>query len=146
MLRKLRIILAVLFFAGITLLFIGIGQQWWGWMAKLQFLPSCLALNFAVIGGILLLTFLFGRIYCSVICPMGVFQDLVIWIRRQFGKLTSGKAKHFKFNKEHKWVRYPVLILTIAAIAAGLQVVVAIIGPYSAYGRIVRSTYSYHAS
>ena len=33
---------------------------------------------------------------------MGVFQDLVIWIRRQFGKLTSGKAKHFKFNKEHK--------------------------------------------
>lgn len=70
---------------------------------------------------------------------MGVFQDLVIWIRRQFGELTSGKAKHFKFNKEHKWVRYPVLILTIAAIAAGLQVVVAIIGPYSAYGRIVRT-------
>lgn len=70
---------------------------------------------------------------------MGEFQDLVIWIRRQFGKLTSGKAKHFKFNKEHKWVRYPVLILTIAAIAAGLQVVVAIIGPYSAYGRIVRT-------
>lgn len=33
---------------------------------------------------------------------MGVFQDLVIWIRRQFGKLTSGRAKHFKFNKEHK--------------------------------------------
>lgn len=41
---------------------------------------------------------------------MGVFQDLVIWIRRQFGKLTSGKAKHFKFNKEHKKAGQPDFI------------------------------------
>ena len=166
MLRKVRIILAVLFFAGITLLLAGIGNQWWGWMAKLQFLPSCLALNFAVIIGILLLTVLFGRIYCSVICPMGVFQDIVIWIRRQAGLLLhkindrkirkyaadkkAGKdvekpstikreVKHFEFNKERWWVRYPVLVLTIAAIFAGLQVVVALIAPYSAYGRMVRT-------
>ena len=59
MLRKIRIILAVLFFTGITLLLVGIGREWWGWMAKLQFLPSCLALNFAVIAGVLLLTILF---------------------------------------------------------------------------------------
>lgn len=133
MLKKLRILLAALFFVGITLLLAGIGHQWWGWMAELQFLPSCLALNFVVIIGILLLTLLFGRIYCSVICPMGVFQDIIIWIRKK----TAGKK--FKFNKEHKWVRYPVLVLTIAAIAAGIQVIVALIGPYSAYGRIVRS-------
>lgn len=133
MLKKLRITLAAIFFVGITLLLAGIGHQWWGWMAELQFLPSCLALNLAVIIGILLLTFLFGRIYCSVICPMGVFQDIVIWIRKRF------KRKNFKFNKEHKWVRYPVLVLTIAAIAAGIQVFVALIGPYSAYGRMVRS-------
>lgn len=166
MLRKIRIALAVLFFAGITLLFIGIGQQWWGWMAKVQFLPSCLALNFTVIIGILLLTILFGRIYCSVICPMGVFQDIIIWLRRQAGLILhkinerriknyaeakkAGKdvgqlstikreVKHFKYNKEHKWVRYPVLFLTIAAILSGLQVFVAIIAPYSAYGRIVHT-------
>ena len=166
MLRKVRIILAVLFFAGITLLLAGIGNQWWGWMAKLQFLPSCLALNFAVIAGVLLLTLAFGRIYCSVICPMGVFQDIVIWIRRQAGLLLhkvnerkirkyaadkkAGKdvkkpstikreVKHFEFNKERWWVRYPVLVLTIAAIFAGLQVVVALIAPYSAYGRMVRT-------
>ena len=63
MLRKTRIVLAALFLIGITLLFLGIGQNWWGWMAKLQFLPSSLALNFTVIIGILLLTVLFGRVY-----------------------------------------------------------------------------------
>lgn len=49
--------------------------------------PSCLALNIGVIVGILLLTILFGRLYCSVICPLGVVQDFIIWIRREIGKL-----------------------------------------------------------
>ena len=166
MLRKIRIALAALFFVGITLLLVGIGQQWWGWMAKLQFLPSCLAGNFIVIGGIVLLTLLFGRIYCSVICPLGVFQDVVIWIRRQVGLAANkinikrfqkaaqarkeGKevgpvstikpeVKHFKFNKERRIVRYGMFTLTAIAIFTGIQLFVALIEPYSAYGRIVRS-------
>ena len=85
MLRKIRIILALVLLTGITLLLVGIGRQWWGWMASLQLLPSFLALNLPVILGTLLLTFLLGRLYCSVICPLGVFQDLVIWFRRRFG-------------------------------------------------------------
>ena len=101
MLRKIRIALAAVFLVGITLLFLGIGHGWWGWMAKLQFLPSALALNLAVILGILLLTFVFGRIYCSVICPMGVFQDLVLWIRRTGGKwLQDAQTRRLKKLKE----------------------------------------------
>lgn len=164
MLRKIRIALAAIFFVGITLLLVGIGQQWWGWMAKLQFLPACLALNVAVIVGIVLLTLLFGRIYCSVICPLGVFQDIVIWIRRQIGKLQKkcftkravkakeeGKpapkmkydfTKRFSFKKEHKVLRYSVLAVFILCLVLGLQVIVAIIAPYSAYGRIVQSIVS----
>jgi len=103
MLKKTRIVLAVLFLVGITLLFTGIGQNCWGWMAKLQFLPSLLALNFAVIVGVLLLTLLFGRIYCSIICPMGIFQDVVIWIRRKGEKLFKKKKTHkFKYVSEHR--------------------------------------------
>ena len=67
MLRKTRIVLAALFLIGITLLFIGIGHNWLGWMAKLQFLPSLLALNLAVVIAIVILTLIVGRIYCSVI-------------------------------------------------------------------------------
>lgn len=164
MLRKLRIAFAAIFFVGITLLLVGIGQQWWGWMAKLQFLPACLALNVAVIAAIVLLTFLFGRLYCSVICPLGVFQDIVIWIRRQAGKLQkkcfakraakakeAGKpapkmkadlTKRFGFKKENKVLRYGILAAFIICLVLGLQVIVALIAPYSAYGRIVQSIVS----
>lgn len=137
MLRKIRIAAAALFFAGITLLFVGIGHQWWGWMAKLQFLPSCMALNFAAIAFVLLLTFVFGRIYCSVICPMGVFQDLVIRGR----KLLSPKGRKPKrhFVKEPRIVRYGVLALVIVTALTFSQLLLTVLAPYSAYGRMVRS-------
>ena len=161
MLRKIRIALAAFFFVGITLLFLGIGHDWFGWMAKLQFLPSALALNLVVVGVILLANFLFGRVYCSTICPMGVFQDLVIRVRRTVGKWQqdaqtrrlkrlkeSGSTekpkvkqylKRFDYVAEHKWVRYGVLALSLASIFASGQMLIALIAPYSAYGRVVRS-------
>src|SRR5574344_2822175 len=109
MLRKIRIILAAIFFIGITLLFVGIGGQWWGWMARLQFLPSLFALNAAVIVGILLLTILFGRVYCSIICPMGVFQDIIISLRRFIGRLRDRKST--RLNSSHQIISYAVFCL-----------------------------------
>ena len=85
MLRKIRIILASIFFIGVTLLFLdftGTLHAWLGWMAKIQFLPAVLALNFIIVAVLLLLTLLFGRVYCSVICPLGVMQDIVSCIHR----------------------------------------------------------------
>ena len=132
MLRRTRIILAALFIVGITLLFTGIGTEWWGWMAKLQFLPAVLGLNFVVIAGVLSVTLLAGRIYCSVICPLGVFQDIVIWLRRRFKP-----PKRFAFSKERKWLRYGVLVLIILCIVFGIHGVVLLVAPYSAFGRMV---------
>lgn len=80
MLRKIRITLAVLFFAAVTALFLdftGAIHAWLGWTAKIQFLPALLALNAGVVIFLIALTLLFGRVYCSVICPLGVFQDIV---------------------------------------------------------------------
>ena len=61
MLRKIRIILASIFFIGITLLFLdftGVLHTWLGWMAKIQLLPAVLALNLAVIAALAILTLL----------------------------------------------------------------------------------------
>lgn len=139
MLRKIRIVLATVFFVGITLLFVGIGQDWWGWMAKLQLLPAIFRViggatlgNVAIICGILLVSLVFGRIYCSVICPMGVFQDLVIALRRKFSK------KKFRYSPNRIW-RQAMLVLLIASIFISGQLVISLVAPYSAYGRIVRS-------
>ena len=75
MLRKIRIILAAVFFVCITMLFLdftGTLHTWLGWMAKIQLLPAVLALNLGIVAGLLILTLLIGRVYCSVICPLGV--------------------------------------------------------------------------
>ncbi len=149
MLRKIRITFAAIFFVGLTLLFAGIGHDWWGWMPKLQLLPATTRLiggatlgNVAVVLGILLATLLAGRIYCSVICPLGVFQDIVLWCRRTLSRLfpkSKALRKRFRFNKERRWVRYPVAALMIASIIFNIQLVVALLGPYSAYGRMIHA-------
>ena len=79
MLRKIRLIVALVSFVMITLLFLdftGTLHTWFGWLAKIQFLPAVLALNVGVILLWVVLTLVFGRVYCSVICPLGVFQDI----------------------------------------------------------------------
>ena len=115
--------LAALCFVCITLLFVGIGHDWWGWLARLQMLPAVTRLigsatlgNIAVVLGILLITWLFGRIYCSVLCPLGVFQDIVFWIRRNLGRKVKPLRKRFNFNRERRWVRYPMAALYIASL------------------------------
>ena len=72
MLRKIRLTLAILFFACITLLFLdftGSIHLWLGWMAKIQFLPALLGLNLGIVALLVVLTLLLGRVYCSDICP-----------------------------------------------------------------------------
>ena len=139
--KTLRISLACIFWTGITLLLLDISgalHGWLSWMAKVQFLPAVLALNTGVIIGLVLLTLLFGRIYCSVICPLGVFQDGVAHIRVARER-RHGKRKPYRYRKEIKWLRYGVWVLFIAALIAGVHAFVAILAPYSAWGRIVQN-------
>lgn len=136
---KIRRILALVFFTFITLLFLdftGTIHAWFGWMPKIQFLPALLALNVGVIIGLVVLTLLMGRIYCSVICPLGVFQDIISW----FG----GKAKknRFRYSKPLTWLRYGMLVLFVVALIAGIGSLAALLAPYSAYGRIVSNLIS----
>jgi len=132
MLRKVRVTIAAIFFAGITLIFLGFGHQWFGWMAKIQFLPSWLALNMAVVGAILLFTLLFGRLYCSVICPLGIFQDIMI-------RLSRKQKRKPKYAKMPQWVRYIGFTIFIIAVAADIQVLISVLEPYSNYGIAVRA-------
>ena len=138
MLRKIRITLAAICFVAVTLLFLdftGTLHLWFGWLAKIQFLPAVLALNFVVIAILLVLTLLFGRIYCSVICPLGIFQDCV----SNLSSRRKGKKARFSYSKEIKWLRYGVLVLFVIALVAELNALVALLAPYSAYGRMVQS-------
>ena len=133
MLRKIRILLAVVMMIGITWLFLdftGTAHHWLAWMAKMQLLEALLAGSVTIVVILSIATLLFGRIYCSVICPLGIMQDLFGWL----GKKT--KKNRYTYSKEIKWLRYPVLAIFIVAHVIGLAVFVQLLAPYAAFGRI----------
>lgn len=136
MLKKIRVTLAAVFFIGITLLFLdftGTVHAYLGWMAKIQFLPALLALNVGVVALLLVLTLVFGRIYCSVICPLGVMQDIISW----FSGRRKKKRHRFTYSPAMTWLRWGVLGLFVIALIGGVGSFVALLAPYSTYGRIV---------
>jgi len=138
MLRNIRIILAALFYIAVTLLFLGVSWHvnlWLGWVAKIQFLPALMALNFGVLAGLILLTLLFGRLYCSIICPLGVMQDIISWFGRK------AKKNRYSYSSEKKWLRYSVLAVFVICLLIGFAPVTTLLAPYSAYGRIVNSLF-----
>ena len=137
-LRATRIALATLFFVVATLLFLGVGWQfnmWFAWVAKVQFLPALMALDFAILAILVVLTLIFGRLYCSVICPLGVMQDIFGWFGRK------QKKNRYCYSSEKRWLRYSVLAVFIVCLVIGFAPVTTLLAPYSAYGRIVNSIF-----
>lgn len=139
MLKKIRRTLAIVFLLCITLLFLdftGTAHAWLGWMAKIQFLPAVLALNVGVILLLVVLTFVFGRVYCSVICPLGVMQDVFGWMGKK------RKKNRYSYSPAKSWLRYGVLAVFIVALLAGVGSLVALLAPYSTYGRIAQNLFA----
>lgn len=101
-------------------------------MAKIQFVPAILALNVGVVIGLVVLTLVLGRVYCSVICPLGVMQDFFAWLGRR-GKKRRNK---YSYSPAISWLRYGMLGLFVIALVAGVSAIYTLIEPYSAYGRI----------
>lgn len=138
MLRNIRIALGLIFWVLITALFLdftGILHHWLGWMARIQFIPAVLAVNVAVVLGLVALTLVFGRVYCSVICPMGVFQDIVSY----FSSRRKGKKRRFSYTRPRNILRIAVLAAFVITIVAGFTALASIIAPYSAYGRMIQN-------
>ena len=133
MLRKIRILLATVMMIGITWLFLdftGTAYHWLGWMPKIQLLEALLAGSVIIVLLLTVLTLVLGRIYCSVICPLGIMMDIFGW----FGK--KAKKNRYTYSKEKKWLRYPLLAVLIIAHVAGLAVLVQLLAPYSTFGII----------
>ncbi|MDR2592030.1 MAG: 4Fe-4S binding protein [Chitinispirillales bacterium] len=136
MLRKIRIAVAAFFIVALTLLFLdytGTLHRYLGWSARIQLLPAVLAGNIAVAVGLVVATLLLGRAYCSAICPLGIFQDVVSRIA------GIGKRDRFSYRPPKK----PLVILRYGILAAVIVVCIiigvgaAVIDPYSLYGKMV---------
>ena len=134
MLRRIRLLLALIFFVGLTLLLLDVSGEMHhltGWMAKVQLLPAILAVNVLIVVILLLLTLIFGRLYCSTICPLGVWQDLVAHLSRRVNK-----KKKYTYSPALPWLRYAFLAVFVVLVVAGLTSIAALIAPYSSYARM----------
>ncbi len=140
-LKPLRVALALVFLVVLAAAFLdfrgALPASVAHWFAAVQLGPAALAavagggLALIALGVVFLLTLLFGRVYCSVICPLGILQDIVARLRRH-------RSAPLRFVPENRLVRYGVLAATLLAIALGAAGVTATLAdPYSHFGRIV---------
>ena len=97
--RKIRIGLAALFFVTMLLAFSGVCGSLAGVLPGMQFAPAlmrCLtafsAGALAAVLGIAAVTICFGRFYCAVFCPLGIFQDVIGFLSRR----KSGVVPNFR--------------------------------------------------
>jgi ferredoxin len=141
-LKTIRVILALLFILATGFIFIDFRELFPKGLINgitfLQFLPSVLKFltTFGLVSTgfiiVLVLTALFGRVYCSAICPLGILQDIVSWIRKK----TKKKYRYRFGNPQNLW-RYgflalPLLILLVTGSLIGIN----LLDPYSIFGRI----------
>ena len=132
-LRKIRIALASVMFAGILWLFVdftGTAHHFLAWMAKVQLLEAVLAVNVVVIAALVVLTLVFGRIYCSVICPLGIMMDGFGWL----GKKT--KKNRYTYSKALSSLRAAVFTGFLILLVLGAGTLVQLLAPYSTFGLI----------
>ncbi len=141
MYKKIRVVLALLCWLSITLLFLdisGVLHHHLAWLAKIQFLPAVMAMNFGIVALWVVVTLLLGRCYCSVICPLGVFQDIVARVGRRLRSKPTRKVP-YNYSPAKTWLRWTVFVLFAVAMFVGAGSLVALLAPYSSYGRMVQN-------
>lgn len=97
-------------------------------LARLQIVAAIAA---SAVGWLLFwaaLTLIFGRVYCSTVCPTGVLLDI-------FGRMRGGRR--YSWSRPRPAVRMAVLVFVAACFVAGVTAVVALLDPYGAFTRIV---------
>lgn len=98
-------------------------------LLKFLHLPALLAAGFLLV---LVFTLLFGRIYCSWICPLGFLQDIFTHLAHRF----ASKKKRFTYLKALNYLRYPILGVVIVLAISGIMQALVVSDPFSIYGRI----------
>lgn len=103
---------------------------------NIQFLPIVqrIITDFSIIAIMLLiftlgLTLLFGRIYCSVICPMGIAQEIIGFIKNKIHKPTNNKKKVGNFP-----LKYFIAAIAWGIFLGGSAFIIRYIEPYSLFG------------
>lgn len=128
----LRRILAICACAGFALLFVAPAYAPLN-LASLQIGPALLAGSFAILCILGLCSLIFGRLYCSLLCPFGLLQD---------GLGSFRKKTRFRPLRRNSPIRYAILAFFLLSLALGLLLPAGLLDPYSSFGRIMTSLFN----
>jgi polyferredoxin len=144
-LRTLRIIVSLLLLSISTFLFLDFNDLFSTKLISgffyLQFLPSVFRfltnVSIAASGFIIVIItiVLFGRVYCSTICPLGILQDIIIYLSKKIRK------RKFTFLRARNFLRYSILIISVLFAAFGSMLLINLLDPFSNFGRIVSNLF-----
>jgi ferredoxin len=140
-LKKIRTGVSLLLFILFCVVYLDLSgsavQKLYNYLNYLQFIPSVLkfitATSIAAAGFLFvtILTFLFGRIYCSSICPLGTLQDIISFISRKLDK-----KKYFGIKNSYGILRYSVLGVSVISLFTGSLIFLTLLDPFSNTGKI----------
>lgn len=99
-------------------------------LVRMQFVPALLACSGIWLALWVVVTAVFGRIYCSTVCPMGTVMDC-------FSRLRG--RKRYCYRPALNRLRCFFLVVMAVCVVAGLSLAVSVLDPFGAYSRIVGS-------
>ncbi len=130
-LQNFRRVFAGCFFLLLVLYTCGMTSTLFGYdlsiLTKVQLVPALLAGSFIVVCSVFVFTFLFGRWYCSFLCPLGIFQDIL-------GRLKKGTS--LKDSRSRTITRYCVLLLCVTSLFFGATFILLLVDPWSIFSRV----------
>ncbi len=137
MIKWLRVLVAVTIFCVLSWYFVVIDKESpdLHQLAQIQFTQALLGGMIGIVAVWLVVALLFGRVYCSAICPFGVLQDVF----SRIAKLVRGKKRKFAFRPAMTKTRLAIFAIFVTGLLA-FPSFVSLLDPYSNYGRIVTST------
>lgn len=139
-LKYVRVVVAVFMLAAIAFFFLdfsGLAPQWISDLLNLQLVPSILKHIDVTLIVLIVLTLLIGRIYCSVICPLGIFQDVV----SRIAKWRKKKKKRYAYTSPRNILRFSILAVTGITAILGFNLILNLLDPYSIFGRIAANVF-----
>jgi len=152
-LKRIRVVISLIFLSFLGAFFLDFAEafptDFVSGVVFLQFVPSVLkffnvfswiAVGFIVI---LILTLLFGRVYCSTICPLGILQDVLSFLRLKLNRKKKKRKRYkYRYLKPLPWLRYGLLAIVIVFLISGSVLALSLLDPYSIFGRITTDIFS----
>ena len=87
-----------------------------------------------ILAAVLLITLLFGRIYCSTICPFGILQDFALFPFRAVRRKTNGGKMLPPPRHGNYGAKYLIAALSFGCLIGGSAILIRYADPYTVFG------------